>query len=131
MHNGADEAGNTRRPGVLPLLLAGVSLVFPVSVYYIGGGMGAGVAFPLFRYQQTYLGASLITLARDIELVTSGAIGGRSALVPFFWLAGVLLCCAACAFAYRHFRLHAQTGRRYSGFCLMGAAAAYLGGCIA
>jgi hypothetical protein len=93
--------------------------------------MGAGVAFPLFRYQQTYLGASLITLWRDIDLVTSGAITGRSALVPFFWLAGVLLCCVGCGFAYRYFRLHAETSRTYAGVCLMVAAVVYTGGIIA
>lgn len=130
-HNPADGPDHGRGPGFLSCLLAAISLVFPVSVYYIGGGMGAGVAFPFFRYQQTYLGASLITLWRDIDLVTSGAISGRSALVPFFWLGGVLLCCAACGFAYWYFRHQAETNRTYAGVCLMAAATAYTGGIIA
>ncbi len=130
-HKPVDGPDRSRGPAILSCLLAAVSLIFPVSVYYIGGGMGAGVAFPFFRYQQTYLGASLITLWRDIDLVTSGAITGRSALVPFFWLAGVFLCCVACGFAYRYSRLHAESGRTYAGGCLMVAAVAYTGGIIA
>ena len=130
-HNPEDGPERNQSSDSLALLLAAVSLVFPVSVYYIGGGMGAGVAFPLFRYQQTYLGASLITLWRDIDLVTSGAITGRSALVPFFWLGGFLLCCGALGCAYWYFRHQAQKCRIYSGVCLMAGAAAYLGGIIA
>ena len=130
-HNPADEPASSRSAAVLSLLLAAISFLFPVSVYYIGSGMGAGVTFAFCRYQQAYLGASLITLWRDIELVTSGAITGRSALVPFFWLGGILLCCAAFGFAYWHLVRPSEKRKLCSGACLMGAAVAYLGGIIA
>ena len=131
MSESRDEMGCDRRGAVFSVLLAAVSLVVPVSVYYIGNGIGAGVAFPLFRYQQTYLGPSLITLFRDIDLVTSGAITGRSALVPFFWLGGVLLCCVALVFACHHVRKHSLNSRRYAGISLFAAGFAFLGGIIA
>ncbi|MBT8507895.1 hypothetical protein AZH53_05640 [Methanomicrobiaceae archaeon CYW5] len=126
-----DEMECDRKGAVFSVLLVAVSLVVPVSVYYIGNGIGAGVAFPLFRYQQTYLGPSLITLVRDVDLVTSGAITGRSALVPFFWLGGVLLCCVALVFACHHVRKHSGSSRRYAGISLIAAGLAYLGGTIA
>ena len=50
-HNPADEPASSRSAAVLSLLLAAISFLFPVSVYYIGSGMGAGVTFPFFRYR--------------------------------------------------------------------------------
>lgn len=120
-----------KRPALVSVLLAAVSLVIPVSVYCIGNGMGAGVAFPLFRYQQTYLGPSLITLVRDIDLVTSGAITGRSAMVPFFWLGGVVLCAAAFVLACHHIRVNSEKSERFAGILLGVAGFAYMGGIIA
>ena len=64
------------------------ALIFfvPVSVYGIGSMLGAGVQFPLFRYQDTYMGTNVITIVRDLEYVLEGTISGRSALMPIVWI---------------------------------------------
>jgi hypothetical protein len=60
-------------------------------VYVIGDWLGTGVQWSLFRYQQSYLGDSLILVSRDIVHVTSGVIVGRSAISLLFWIAGSVL----------------------------------------
>ena len=110
-------------------VLIGLSaLVFcvPVSVYVIGSMLGAGVQFPLFRYQDTYMGANVITILRDLQYVMEGSITGRSALMPLFWTAGTLLGIAGLVCVAIPMRMRGWYSPRRSGFCLMGAGVLYL-----
>jgi hypothetical protein len=74
-------------------LLAALVLLLPLNIYVIGDWIGAGVQFSLFRYQQTYLGSSVISLLSDLGYVFSGTIGGRSAFSILCWMlaAGILV----------------------------------------
>lgn len=110
-------------------LLAGLAVLIlfvPVSVYVIGSMLGAGVQFPLFRYQETYMGANVITILRDLQYVLDGTITGRSALMPLFWISGLicgtfgLLCIAVPS------RIKKLYSPRRGGICIMGAGLLYL-----
>ena len=92
---------NTRQVNTFPvnrmnkfkisLLLQCLVFLIPVNIYIIGDWLGTGVQWVLFRYQQTYLGNSLILITREITFVLSGTISGRSAISIALWAIGVLL----------------------------------------
>jgi hypothetical protein len=53
----------------ISLLLQCLVFLIPVNIYVIGDWLGTGVQWVLFRYQQTYLGNSLILITREITFV--------------------------------------------------------------
>ena len=111
------------------LILVGLAaLIFcvPVSVYVIGSMLGAGVQFPLFRYQETYMGMNVITIFRDLQYVLEGTIAGRSALMPLFWLGGVLFGLAGFVFVAVPSRMHTMYSPHRGGICIMAAGILYL-----
>ena len=75
--------------------LLAFTLVLPVNIYIIGDSIGAGLQFPFLRYQETYLGTNIITILHDFDYITSGTIGGRSALSILLWVLGTALLVAA------------------------------------
>ena len=114
----------------LPALLA-AALLLPANIYAIGNGIGAGIRFPLFLYQDTTYGASLIPVWREISYVTSGTIGGRSAVSILLWVLGTALLIAAIVyFAARRKEDH-ETFRKPLALLVAGAGVAYLLSCIA
>jgi hypothetical protein len=110
------------------VLISLSALVFcvPVSVYVIGSMLGAGVQFPLFRYQDTYMGANVITILRDLQYVMEGSITGRSALMPLFWTAGTLSGIAGLFCVAIPPRVRRWYSPRRGGVCIMGAGMWYL-----
>jgi len=113
-------------PRTLGLLAA--CLFAPLTVFTIGDGLGAGVRFPLVLYQDTVYGASVIPFWREIDYVTSGIIGGRSAIAILLWTLGVLLLVAAVAFLVVRWY---EEGQRPVAPLLAGAGAASLASCVA
>jgi len=115
---------------LLPALLAAV-LLLPANIYVIGDAIGAGIQCSFFRYQQTYLGTSLITLVDDFGYVASGTISGRSALSILLWVLGTALLLGAAGYAV--YRRHDGIDRIRRPLALLtaGGAAAYLLSCIA
>jgi len=115
---------------LLPTLLM-VALILPANIYVIGKeGLGAGLQCSFFRYQQTYLGTSLITLVDDLGYVTSGTIGGRSALSILAWALGTALLLAAAGYLV-YSRDEAITAiRRPLVLLTAGGAVAYLLSCV-
>ncbi|KAF1075254.1 hypothetical protein [Methanogenium sp. MK-MG] len=111
--------------------LAALILCVPVSVYVVGSMLGAGVQFPLFRYQETYMGANVITIFHDLQYVLEGTITGRSALMPVFWTAGVMSGIAGLVSVAVPPRIHVLYSPRRSGICIMGAGLLYLFALIA
>ncbi|MDE4907580.1 hypothetical protein L0665_02995 [Methanogenium marinum] len=101
-------------------------LCLPVSVYVIGSMLGAGVQFPLFRYQETYMGANVITIFRDLQYVLEGTITGRSALMPVLWVAGVVSGIAGIVSVAIPSRMQRMYSPRRGGICIMGSGLLYL-----
>jgi hypothetical protein len=75
----------------IPLILQCLVFLIPINIYVIGDWLGTGVQWALLRYQQTYLGNSLILVTKDITYVLTGVISGRSGISYILWTAGVLL----------------------------------------
>lgn len=64
----------------LPLVVQFLVFLIPVNIYVIGDWLGAGVQWILVRYQQTYLGTSIIPVTKDISYILNGTISGRTAI---------------------------------------------------
>ena len=115
---------------LLPTLLATVLLI-PTSIYVIAGGVGAGLRFPMFLYQDTTYGVSLIPVWREITYVTSGIIGGRSAVSILLWVLGTALLIAAIAYFAVKREDDYETFRKPLALLVAGGAVAYLLSCVA
>ena len=74
-----------------PAILHAIILLIPVNIYVIGDRLGAGIQWPLFRYQETYLGGSLITIFSDAGYVIQGIIYGKTAFSIVLWILGAIL----------------------------------------
>jgi len=115
----------------LPSYLLAAALLLPASIYSIGDAVGAGIRFPLFLYQETIYGTSLTPVWREITYVTSGIIGGRSALSILLWILGTTLLLAAAGYLI-YSRYNDVAGiKRPLALLTAGGAAAYLFSCIA
>ena len=66
-------------------------LVIPLNVYLIGERLGAGIQWAFFRYQDSFMGSSLIPVTRDFEYVILGFYTGKSALMVYLWCAGIVV----------------------------------------
>lgn len=86
-----DLLSDRRIAPLLPLVL----LLVPLNLYVIGDLLGTGVQWVLFRYQETFYGPSLITIASDIGYVSSGQIGGKTAISFVLWDAGAVILIAS------------------------------------
>ena len=120
---------NPKAPEMRYWTLAGLTalIIFvPVSVYGIGSMLGAGVQFPLFRYQDTYMGTNVITIVRDLQYVLEGTITGRSALMPIFWIAGFVSGIIGLLSVTVPTRIHGWYSFRRGGICIVGTGLLYL-----
>ena len=79
----------------LPLIAQCLLFLVPVNIYVLGDWLAAGVQWILFRYQQSYLGNSLLLFTRDLYYLQEGIIKGRSALASE--IAVVAAFCMICA----------------------------------
>jgi hypothetical protein len=77
------------------LIAQALPLILPMNVYVIGDWLGSGIQWALFRYQQTYLGTSLIPVSNDFRYVLDGIMGGRSGVSVLIWCAGAVALVAA------------------------------------
>lgn len=73
------------------MILQILIFLIPVNIYILGNGIGMGLQWALFRYQQTYLGTSLIPLNREVTYLLTGIISGRSGISILLWVAGAIL----------------------------------------
>jgi hypothetical protein len=79
----------------LPFICECLLFFVPLNIYGIGDNLATGVQWALFRYQQSYLGNSLITLQRDLSYVLEGILKGTSAYSTLIWFLGAILLVAA------------------------------------
>lgn len=114
----------------LPLCLLEIVLILPMKIYVIGESLGAGLQCSFLRYQQTYLGTSLITLADDLGYVTSSLIGGRSALSILAWALGTALLLAAAGYLVYRRDDGITALRRPLALLIASGAVAYLLSCV-
>jgi len=55
-----------------------VLFLVPVNIFVIGDWLAAGIQWIFFRYQQSYLGNSLIFFTRDLYYIQEGILKGKS-----------------------------------------------------
>lgn len=113
---------------ILSLIVA--CLLAPLTVFAIGDWIGAGLRFPLFLYQETIYGASLIPVWREISYVTSGIIGGRSALSILAWALGTALLLVAAGYLIYSRGDGITAIRKPLALLIASSALAYLISCI-
>lgn len=105
-------------------------LLAPLTVFAIGDRMGAGLRFPLFLYQDTIYGISLIPVWREISYVTSGIIGDRSALSILTWALGTALLLVAAGYLTYSRDDGITAIRKPLALLIAGGALAYLLSCV-
>jgi hypothetical protein len=99
------------------IILQALPLVIPLNIYMFGDWLGTGLQWALVRYQQSYLGTSIIPLNRDLTYVLSGIMTGRSGVSIVLWFSAALLLMVTLAlvlynpsvndaFRYRRFAPH-------------------------
>jgi len=110
----------------LKVVLSAILFLVPINVYMIGDGIGTGIQWALFRYQQTTYGNTLFTIDMDIGYVTGGVITGKSALSTVAWLGGVILLVAALILVLLAIREEGQARIRHAGYLTIGAWLAFL-----
>ncbi|MGB8218973.1 MAG: hypothetical protein WCE46_01170 [Methanoregula sp.] len=79
----------------LPLIVECLLFFVPLNIYGIGNNLATGVQWALFRYQESYLGNSLILIHRDLGYVLNGTLRGSSAFSTVIWILGAFLLVAA------------------------------------
>jgi hypothetical protein len=79
----------------IPLILQIAVFLLPMTIYVIGDWIGAGIQWVFFRYIEYQEHGSILLLHREIGLVLSGILTGKSAFASILWAAGVILVIAA------------------------------------
>ena len=96
------------------LIIQTFTLILPMNIYVIGDWLGTGIQWALFRYQQTYLGTSLIPVSNDFRYVLDSMIGGRSGISVLVWCVGAVMVVAAVfLFIYSHYKEPDSRWSRY------------------
>lgn len=73
------------------VILHFVLFLIPITVYGIGNGLGIGVRWILFRYQETTIGANLTDILQDASSIGAGVMQEQSAVSYLLWVAGAAL----------------------------------------
>jgi hypothetical protein len=68
-----------------------LTLIIPISIFVVGDFLGAGIQFPLFKIQITYMGSFIITIFRDLNYIMNGTLSGRTALSVLIWFLGIII----------------------------------------
>jgi hypothetical protein len=86
------------------LLVQLLPLLIPINYYVIGDWSGNGIQWALFRFQETYLGTSLILITQDVGYVIFGILGSRTGTSVLVWYSGsAVLVAAFLITAYRFY----------------------------
>jgi hypothetical protein len=92
--------------------------ILPQSLYVIGDYMAWGIRFPLFRYQDSSYGSSIISVVRELQFVIMGSVGGlgsRTAIATYLWWAGLVVLFAAAVLIISWHLLDNPDHARYPG----------------
>jgi hypothetical protein len=106
-----------------PALLHAITLLVPVNVYVIGTWLGAGVQWPLLRYQETYLGRNVISILDESGYILQGIFHGRTAVSAGAWILGAILLVLTLLIALT---LDREASRRLRGYLLVSGAVLFL-----
>jgi len=75
----------------IPVILQVAIFFIPMNIYIIGDWMGGGVQWLILRYIQFSGKISIISLPREVGMIISGQLVGKSAIASIFWAIGTIL----------------------------------------
>lgn len=94
----------------------------PVQIFRIGTSIGYGIQWPLFKYQDTIIGVSFVSLINDIGYVLTGTITGRSGISLVLFLSStIILLVSTIALIHTYVTGHPEKFRKYSLFLSLSA----------
>jgi hypothetical protein len=101
------------------LLIEILLCLIPINIYIIGEDfVGAGIQFPFFRFQVSYLGNSFISIIQEISYIYQGVITGISSISLLFWIFGSLLLLLSIFIPFLKFRF-IRNGNQFSGLMIL------------
>ena len=102
--------------------------ILPQSMYVIGDYMAVGIRFPLFRWQESGFGTSIIPVFREVGYLSSGTLKwmtspvnstaqtyNPTAIATVIWVAGLILLLAAAVMVLSWHFLDNPEHARYPG----------------
>jgi hypothetical protein len=100
--------------------------LIPINIYIIGNDfVGAGIQFPFFRFQVSYLGNSVILIIQEISYIYHGIISGASAISLLLWTVGSLLLLVSIIIPFINVQLVLNRNQK-SGICILLAGILFL-----
>ena len=75
----------------IPLVLQIAIFLIPMNVYVIGDWMGAGIQWVFLRFIQFSGKNSIVLLPRELGMILSGSLSGKSAFASIIWAVGAVL----------------------------------------
>ena len=72
-------------------LLSLFLLIIPINIYSIGDFLGAGISFPFFKFQNSFLGLSIINFVQDLSYIQKGIYFQRTAFSVEIWTISLIL----------------------------------------
>ncbi len=105
----------------IPLILQIFIFLIPMNMYVIGGGIGSGIQWLFFRYYSTYVGDGFVILPREVGLVFSGLLSGRSAISTGVWTLAVAIIVLATILAIYAYLEERESSIRLSALLNIGA----------
>jgi hypothetical protein len=94
----------------------------PVQIFRIGTSLGYGIQWPLFRYQDTIIGVSCVSLLNDIGYLLTGTITGRSGISSILFLSSsMILLVSTIALIHSYITGQIIKFRKYSLFLSLSA----------
>jgi hypothetical protein len=101
-----------------------ILFLIPLNFFIIPGGLGVGIQWSFFRYQDTVFGNTVFPVASDLYYILSGIITGKSALSALLLIISAIVLVIA-------FFLAMANWTRMSGLFTILSGALSLGSCIA
>lgn len=109
-------------PKKIALFLIILVYFIPVQIFRIGTSIGYGIQWPLFRYQDTVIGVSFISVLNDIGYLLTGTITGRSGISSIlFLLSTIILLVSTIALIHAYMSGQQVKFRQYSLFLSLSA----------
>ena len=110
----------------LPLIVQCFLFFIPVNIYVVGDWLAAGVQWIFLRYQQSYLGNSLIFFTRDLNYIEEGLFKGRSAVAAEAGVAATVFMVLAVILLLIAYQKESGAGVKFAAIASMGGGCLYL-----
>ena len=119
------------RQYLLLILLCIIFFFLPLQVFIIGDFSGIGVQGAVYRYQTSVYGTASMLIPREINYITMGIYGGKTALSVILWGLGTAMLACTMAYSFIHAETPSLAYYRQVTYGLIVSCVIYLTSCIA